>query len=111
MLETAHTLDIVNLMARSGKASKSVDVGAVAVGTIINVRTYSGSSYLFEIVDPVACLAHVVRCPAPSSRFQSGYRGLRVVSRFFQTDKQILHGLSVTSPVEKIILLKIKPLS
>lgn len=97
MLEKVSLEKIERLRLMPGKEVSVLAVRTVEPGTVVRVTTASGNCYLFEITDPVAHRAHVVRCDVrfgdPSS---AGYRGERFVSRVFRIGEQIFHGATTT---------------
>lgn len=96
MLEKASLEKIEQLRLMPGKEVVVLALATCEVGALIRVQTASDNTYLFEVTDPAAHRAHVVRCDArfgdPSS---AGYRGERFVSPVFRIGEQIFHGPTI----------------
>lgn len=112
MLEKASLEEIAKLRIMPGKEVAVLAIATCELGTLIRVQTFSGNHYLFEVTDPVAHRAHMVRCDSSRGHENFGYRGERIVSRVFRIGDQIFHwtgaikdNLGNTSAVAGITIL------
>lgn len=111
MLEKASLEEIAKLRHMPGKEVDILDVRTVELGTMVRVKTASWNHYLFEVTDPAAHRAHVVRCEERKYASTTGYRGERLISPIFRIGDQITHGGSITSAVDGITILPKEVLS
>jgi hypothetical protein len=109
MLKQAKPEEIEKLRAKDGQEYDMINITALRPGKIIKVETYSGNTYLYELIDPGQALAHVFRCKTREDNAENaGYRGKKTVNPTFQIGKRIFHKegdeQSNTSPVKRIVI-------
>ncbi len=106
MLEKNLSSAIEHFRIKPGEEVGRIEISSLSVGQVIRAHTVSGNQYLFEVTDPKAFMAHVVRCCYRPYAPRTGYRGERRVSPVFKIGWIINHDSSYTSEVERLILIK-----
>ncbi|MBI5420727.1 MAG: hypothetical protein HZA35_00205 [Parcubacteria group bacterium] len=111
MLEIATNTQLDELVSATGIGAEKITISSLRSKTLIVVTTQSRNIYLFEIVRPEMCLAHVVRYK-DSFQAHRGYKGLRYISQEFCVGERIVHGAELaryswTSPIAEIVILGI----
>lgn len=105
MLEKASAEKIAKLRRMPGKEVTAVAIATIESGIVIRVTTVSGNQYLFEVTDPAAHRAYVVRYDS-SGIGTFGYLGQQIISPVFHVKRKIVHGLACTLAVAGITILQ-----
>ena len=108
MLEQLKGPDYKNLRTVPALAAMNqVTIGSQKAGDSFRITTQSGNTYLLEVTDPDATMAHLVRCDERPGATKAGYRGVREVSPQIRVGHFFIHkgggqDISNTSRVAKI---------
>jgi hypothetical protein len=80
MLEKASDRELSKLASARGKTMTHVDIRELPAGSLVQLCTESGNTYILQTTDPLTSLAHIARYSPLGGTSLKGYLGERTIS-------------------------------
>ncbi len=106
MLRKASDGELSKLASAQGKIVTCVDLRELPVGSLVQLRTESGNTYILQTTDPLTSLAHVARYSPLGGTHLKGYLGERTISpSVLSVGGSLSHNSFTTRPIIALALL------
>lgn len=106
MLETATDKELEGLALARGKAVDRVNLREIPIGSLVQIRTKSGNTYIIETTDEITPCARIARVSLHTHTRVKGYLGEQTIfSPTIYLEEPFAHNEFITTPVQSIELL------
>ena len=106
MLETATDKVLEGLARAQGKSVDYVNLREIPLGSLIQIRTESGNTYIIETTDEVTPRARIARISLSAQTRMKGYLGEQIIfSPKIYIGEPLSHDEFMTRPIVSIELL------